>query len=127
MFEELEAMKVAFTAQMKQSIEASEDRMTLVIKHHIGELLQTSENAIARIEAKASDVAEKILQLMKDNSPKPDHRIDTSSPARKQSRGYNHDVDMTADADTLTHAPITPATHSSPPFTGRDNVASERS
>jgi hypothetical protein len=122
---EIKEMKVAFHAQIKKSIEESEGRMTSVIKQHIGELLRTSEDAIARIEQKASDVADKILKIMQDNSHTPAHRYDTSSPARKQSRNYTDDVEMNADEDSMMHVNVTPANHLSP-HNGRDKMVGER-
>jgi hypothetical protein len=118
---EIEKMKVAFNEQIKKSIVESEQRMTAVIQQHIGEILRTSESAIARIENKANEVSDSLLQIMQTKTtPKR-----TRSPARKQQRLPSDDIDMTDD-ENLIIAPVTPASHLSPSYGGRNEMAGER-
>lgn len=119
-------MKQEFHEHLQKSIEESEGRMTVAINQHIGELMRKSEDVIARIESKASDVADKILLIVQDNNQPNKNQNENRSPARKLPCSLTADVEMTSDADATMYIPITPANHLSLSQHGQDTVSSER-
>jgi hypothetical protein len=64
------------------------------------------------------------MMQTKQNMSASDHN--TNSPARKQSRNYNDDVDMHAHEETTMIIPATPANRLSLPKSGQDTAAGER-
>jgi hypothetical protein len=122
--EEIEKMKSNFKNQIQNAIEQSEKRMTTVIQKHIGDILQTSDTAITRIEHKANKVAKRLLTMMQDKNSV-GIGSHTTSPLRKQPRRHDEDAEM-SDGAIQTVTQYTPASHESPTQNGTAKSAGEQ-
>ena len=114
--EELEKMKTDILKQIHSATEASENRMLDSIRTHIGDILKHSEAAVKRVEDKASELNDSILEMLKTNG-----LIPKGNPATPRK---NVDIDM---HDATAANPITPASHENHSQGGMDTVTGERS
>jgi DNA-binding FrmR family transcriptional regulator len=114
--DELEKMKTEILKQIQSATEASENRMLDSIRTHIGDILKHSEAAVKRVEDKASELNDSILNMLKSNGLIP--KENPSTPSK------NVDIDM---QDATVANPITPASHENHSQGGMDTVTGERS
>jgi hypothetical protein len=90
-------MKNEVLKQIHSATEASENRMLNSFKTHLGDILKHSEAAVKRVEDKASELNESILNMLKSNGLIP--KGNPSTPSK------NVDINM---HDATSANPITP-------------------
>jgi hypothetical protein len=120
--DEISRMKTEFNEQMTQAINASEKRMMLSIQSHIGDIMQSSDAAVTRMEAKSNEITDRILEMIHSGGIM--SKVDEGTPRKKQQRPSN-DVDVEMHEDTAPANPITPASRESQTQRGMDMSAGE--
>jgi hypothetical protein len=116
--DEISRMKTAFTENMTQAINASETRMMQSIRHHIGDIMQSSADAVTRMEAKSNEITERLLAMIKSNNDE--------GMQRKKKYLSPTDADVDMHDDTATANPITPASRNRPSQRGVAKSAGEQ-
>jgi hypothetical protein len=122
--DEIKKMKVDFNKQISESIEKSEKRMTQTIQEHMGEMLRTWDEAFLRIERKANEVTDRLLQIMTNNNKTTVPANNVTSPPHKQQRRYDEDNEM-QDAEDEHLTPITLASPVNLTKRGKGTAAGE--
>jgi hypothetical protein len=124
MMNEIERMKTEFNKQMNKAINESEARMMKSIQSHIGDIMHSSDAAVQRMEAKSSEITDRLLEMIQTSTMK--SYATESTPRKKQQRTVQEDADIEMSEDNALTNTISPASRESQTQRGMDTSVGEQ-